>query len=274
MTGSLFNGREWHLRRFGGASATRVSHMPGNVIGEHRHDWLNITIHLLGACDEEAETGRFRLDGPSATLLPAGSQHANRIGKQGLETIGLLIDPTWLKLGGSRALPDRPMNLRGGTPGIDARRLAAAWMNPGADEAQLALTTATFLEQARNFETDVEPSWLSHVRSAMDDQPSISSEKLACWLDLHPAWLARAYRRACGEGLAETLRRRRVERALVAIRNSAASLATVALEAGFYDQAHMNRCFRRTLGTTPHHFRATGVDERAASLKSPISRRE
>ena len=237
MTRRLFNGREWHLRRFGGASASRVSHRPGNVIGEHRHDWLNITIHLLGACDEDAETGSFRLDGPSVTLLPAGSQHANHIGEQGLETIGLLIDPAWLELGGSRALPDRPINLRGGKPGIAARRLAAAWMNPGADEAQLASATAAFLEQARDVETDVEPSWLSRVRSAIDDQPSIGSNELARRLDLHPAWLARAYRRARGEGLAETLRRRRVERALVAIRSSAASLAAIALEAGFCDPA-------------------------------------
>lgn len=274
MTGRLFNGQEWHLRRFGGASASRVSHRPGVIIGEHRHDWLNITIHLLGACDEEAETGSFRLDGPSVTMLPAGSQHANRIGAQGLETIGLLVDPAWLKLDGLRALPDRPINLRGGTPGIAARRLAAAWMNPGADEAQLASATAVFLKQARDIEIKAEPSWLGRVRSEIDDQPSISCNELARRLDLHPAWLARAYRRACGEGLAETLRRRRVERALVAIRHSAASLATVAIEAGFCDQPHMNRCFWQTLGATPHRFRATGDDERAASLERPISRRE
>ncbi len=174
----LFNGHEWQLRRFGGASASRVSHIGGNVIGEHRHDWLNITIHLLGACDEESEIGGFRLEGPSVTLLPAGSQHANRIGQHGLETIGLLIDPAWLGSNGQSLSPDRPINLRGGKVGIAARRLAATWMSAKMDEAELASATALFLAEARDDDPLPEPSWLRRVQQAVEDNPSISSESL------------------------------------------------------------------------------------------------
>lgn len=259
MASTLFNGHEWRLRRFGGASGSRVSHMPGNVIDEHRHDWLNITIHLLGACDEEAETGSFRLDGPSVTVLPAGSQHADRIGHRGLETIGLLIDPSWLGPDAASLSPDRPVNLRGGTIGLAARRLAATWMNPDTEEAKLASATALFLEQARHVHPDNEPSWLGRILRRVEDDPFASSEELARQMGLHPAWLTRAYRHAVGEGLSESIRRRRVERALHAIRFSATPLAQVAAKAGFCDQPHMNRCFQAALGLTPNRVRASAT---------------
>jgi len=75
-------------------------------------------------------------------------------------------------------------------------------------------------------------------------------------LDLHPAWLARAYRHATGEGLHETVRRRRVEQACILLRRSDRPLAEIALAAGFCDQSHMNRGFRATLGRTPAQVRA------------------
>jgi AraC family transcriptional regulator len=83
-----------------------------------------------------------------------------------------------------------------------------------------------------------------------------STRSIAESLNLHPAWLARRYRQATGEGLHETLRRKRVERALTALRASDAPLAEVALDSGFCDQPHMNRCFRQVLGQSPQAYRS------------------
>lgn len=256
MASASFNGRERHLRRFGGASATRVSHMPGNVIAEHQHDWLNITVQLLGACDEDAGMGAFRLDGPSVTILPAGSHHANRIGRHGLETIGFLLDPAWLGGEGIALSPDRPLNARGGSLGIAARQLAGLWMSEGVSEAELASATAKFLARTHHSEPVQPPTWLEGIMSLLNTEPSIGTEALARRLNRHPAWLARAYRHAVGEGIVDTIRRRRVERALCALRGTDTPLAQVALEAGFCDQSHMNRCFVVTLGQTPFSVRA------------------
>ena len=255
MASALFNGRERHLRRFGGASATRVSHTPGNIIAEHRHDWLNITVQLLGSCDEDAGTGAFRLDGPSVTILPAGSHHANCIGQHGLETIGLLLDPAWLGREAVAFLPDRPLNARGGSIGVTARQLAGMWMDAGESEAGLASATAMFLARTHHAEPAQPPSWLGRVIHILETEPSIGTEALAHRLDRHAAWLARAYRHVVGEGIADTIRRRRIERAMSAIRDTDAPLAQIALEAGFCDQPHMNRCFVAALGQTPNSIR-------------------
>jgi AraC-like DNA-binding protein len=67
----------------------------------------------------------------------------------------------------------------------------------------------------------------------------------------HPSWLGTAYRRAIGEGLTETAARLRVERAARLLRETDQTGADVAQEAGFCDQSHMNRTFRRLLGRLP-----------------------
>ncbi|HLW73800.1 MAG TPA: helix-turn-helix domain-containing protein, partial [Gammaproteobacteria bacterium] len=68
---------------------------------------------------------------------------------------------------------------------------------------------------------------------------------------LHPSWLGTAYRRAAGEGLMDAAARFRVEHAARLLRETDAALACIAMEAGFCDQSHMIRTFRRVLGRLP-----------------------
>jgi len=79
----------------------------------------------------------------------------------------------------------------------------------------------------------------------------MSIEQIARQLGVHPVWLARAYRRVVGEGMQDTMRRKRVERALMLLRDSDWPPAQIAAEVGFCDQSHMIRCFHAVLGRTP-----------------------
>jgi transcriptional regulator GlxA family with amidase domain len=54
-----------------------------------------------------------------------------------------------------------------------------------------------------------------------------------------------------GESLQELAARVRVERAARLLRESDEPLSAIAIEAGFCDQSHMNRTFRRVLGRLP-----------------------
>jgi transcriptional regulator GlxA family with amidase domain len=67
----------------------------------------------------------------------------------------------------------------------------------------------------------------------------------------HPSWLGSAYRQSTGEGLRETAARLRVERATHLLRETDEALGSIAAAAGFCDQSHMNRSFRRILGRSP-----------------------
>ncbi|MGH8327745.1 MAG: helix-turn-helix domain-containing protein [Steroidobacteraceae bacterium] len=80
----------------------------------------------------------------------------------------------------------------------------------------------------------------------------------------HPSWLGAAYRLTQGERIQETAGRIRVARAARLLRETDESLAGVASDAGFCDQSHMNRTFRRVLGRTPSAVRRERCDLRRA----------
>ena len=72
----------------------------------------------------------------------------------------------------------------------------------------------------------------------------------------HPAHVARTFRRHFGCSLGEYLRRIRLEHAARRLRETDRSISEIALDAGFYDQAHFGRCFRAWASVSPRVYRA------------------
>jgi AraC family transcriptional regulator len=251
-----FHGLELPLRTLSGARAVRVIHPEGQDIEEHRHDWPSLTLHALGAADEMYDGGEARISGPSAVLHPAGRAHADRISEAGLETVSVQFDPAWLRGAGGTVHLDQTRCWSGGRVGAASQRLAAAWTREDASEPALVQATHDFLALALAETGEIAPTWLKHVSCALDDDAPPSTRAIAGALDLHPAWLARAYRTAVGEGLQDTARRKRVERAVALLRHTDDPAADIAVAAGFFDQSHMNRGFRQLLGRTPSRVRA------------------
>lgn len=251
MSGNAnFQGLEIELHRHSGARVLRVVHPGSQEIAEHRHDWAYIGIYTLGRYRECYDGGDALMSGPSAVLHPAGRPHSDEIGEEGLETLTVEFDPSWLRHHGFDLRLDRSLVWQGGPVALAARKLARTLTNASCNEAAIGAATNRFLREAFGREALQPPSWLPKVSRALDKNSGNTIE-LAQSLGLHPAWLARAYRHATGEGLHETSRRRRVELAARSLRNSDMELAEIAVAAGFCDQSHMNRCFRAVLGRTP-----------------------
>ena len=79
-----------------------------------------------------------------------------------------------------------------------------------------------------------------------------------------PSQLAHGFRERLGTTPGEYLRRLRVEWAAARLLDRDSSIAEIALRAGFYDQSHFTRVFRRQYGITPTAWRTTrGVNDRA-----------
>ncbi len=254
--GASFKGLEIELHRYSGARVLRVVHPDRQEIDEHRHDWAYIGLHTLGRYHEIYDGGEALMSGPSAVLHPAGRPHADLVENVGLETLTVEFDRAWLRLHGFEAPLDRSVAWTGGAVALAGRQLARALCQPAIAEDQIGVATARFLHFAFRAERERRPAWLDRVRHALAATAAPSTMDIARRLDLHPAWLARAYRHATGEGLHETVRRRRVEQACILLRRSDRPLAEIALAAGFCDQSHMNRGFRATLGRTPAQVRA------------------
>ncbi|MEZ5972656.1 MAG: AraC family transcriptional regulator [Hyphomonadaceae bacterium] len=236
-----------HQRR-SGAHVSRIMHPPGQRIASHEHDWPVLTLYRLGSYRELADDGRsIKFDGPSVVFQPAGAAHADEIGEHGLETLAMTFDPAWLTAQARELLPARTLWRPGGQMSIAARALADVWLDAESGDARLRAATSDFLARLFSQRDDERPTpaWADRVSAEMN------TEDVARSLGLNAAWLARAYRAWRGEGMAETARRLRVERAALSLRGSPDALADIAIASGFCDQSHMNRAFRAVLGRTP-----------------------
>jgi AraC family transcriptional regulator len=259
-SGERYHGLEIAVRELDGASAVRVLHPEGQAIEPHRHDLPFLMLPTLGGCRESFDGGEADVGGPAAVLHPPGSIHADRIHETGLETFTIEFDPAWVRRYGFHQRLERSRYFSGGAVIAAAGALRKVWSTPEEGETALGQALALFLGQAMgDTGQDPAPPWLDDAASVIGSEERPTTAALARRLDLHPAWLARAYRAAMGEGIGETLRRRRVERASRLLRRTGAGLAEVAVDAGFCDQSHMNRAFRQLLGRTPRQVREERV---------------
>jgi AraC family transcriptional regulator len=245
------------LRALPGVHAVRVIERPRAAVAPHAHDWPVLSLYVMGACTRHFDGVSPMMAGPGAVLHPPGRFHHSSVGAAGFEQIDIEFDPSWLRLPNQDAL-GCVQHWRGGRIGDAARQLAGLWAGESSSDV-LNDATKRFIQLASSSEPTREPSWLRRVVEHIETDSAVTTDRLARDLDLHPAWLAQAYRTATGEGLQHTRMRKRVERAALLLRNTTDGAAEIALAAGFCDQSHMNRCFKALLGRTPTQVRAERV---------------
>ena len=121
----------------------------------------------------------------------------------------------------------------------------------------LVLSLMAALLRAPRAEESRPPAWLGKVVACLrDSSPDpVGLDELAAVAGRHPAHVARTFRRHLGCTPGTYLRRLRLEHAARALESTDRPLAEIALEAGFYDQAHFGRSFRAWSGVSPGVFR-------------------
>lgn len=249
-TQMAYHSLEIGVRRFGGVRACRVVDAPHSSIGEHAHDWPVLSIYVAGGLKNTTEAGACSIESPWVVLYGAGASHSNRVGPRGFEQLEIEFDPDWLKLAAATDLRG-VTHCIGGPVCLSARRLAQLWLHGNQGERLLMDATRAFVATALAAKSVGRPAWLASALTRVQSRPGTTAAQLASELGLNPHWLAQAYRVATGEGIRETARRTRVERAATLLRSTDLSAADIAAAAGFCDQSHMIRCFLQVLGRTP-----------------------
>lgn len=84
---------------------------------------------------------------------------------------------------------------------------------------------------------------------------SLRISHVAAEVGTHPTHLSRVFRDRMGLPIGDYVHRLRVRYAGEALARPGARLADVAASAGFADQSHLTRVFKRVTGVTPAAFR-------------------
>jgi AraC family transcriptional regulator len=243
------------------AARVKVSRYAAGAMATHSHDLPSLTLVLNGRY-EETIRGRAVWYGPGALLFyPPGEPHSQLFAPSGAVKLSLsppaaMLDYLADRLPLSEApVADAPELARLGRRMAQEIRLADGYSRTALEGLSWEMV-ALFGRHAARTETDgsVSVAMAREIIAAHLDQP-LSIARLAALCDVHPARLARAFRRELGVGPGEYQRALRLRHALRLVAETDAPLSEVALACGFCDQSHFSRAFKAAYGCAPKTYR-------------------
>lgn len=99
--------------------------------------------------------------------------------------------------------------------------------------------------------------WLLRARDLLHEELSetLQLDYIAAQVGVHPAHLTKAFRKEFGQSIGEYVRGLRIAHARHLLESTDMSIGDIALAAGFVDQSHFTRTFKKFLGRTPNSYR-------------------
>ena len=248
---------------FGGPYAVTCAWLQSRLhLPPHAHEHATLNVVLDGEYRETVEGGALQSHGP-ATLIakPGGTVHGNQLGSAPAECLVIEL----------RA--DIVAELRDSVPqlaDVFVQRSAQVARYGGRLRAELTrrddvtplvvegLVSELLAELVRtpSRRPDAGLRWLTRARDLLHDEPGPQSlSDLAHRIGLHPIYIARAFRARFGCAVGEYVRSLRVERARRLLHHTRLPLSEIAARAGYSDQSHMTRDFRRAFDQSPAVYR-------------------
>ncbi len=235
---------------------------PHAVLESHSHDRTVIALTMSGSLESRLGGGVVLGRPDDVWTEPAGDPHSNRVSADGAHVLVLQPDPTDDSLMEScRGLLEGVHHFRHGEMVHWARRMipelgVAAGPNALMVEGLALQIMASGTRQAS-------PSLRGSPRVAaaltiIHDcfREPLTVKGIANEVDLHPTYLARAFKERTGVSVGRYVRRLRLDWAREQLRSTEVPVGLIAIRARFSDQSHFTREFKKHTGTTPAKYRA------------------
>jgi AraC family transcriptional regulator len=253
--------RRW--RRVGDLVLAEVVYAAGQRIPRHVHPHARFVLVKEGSLTE-LRAGESRTFGSSTLLFRAAEEpHAYVVSKSGATCLVADVDDGWFVRARQHAeLLTQSTSFRGGFILHLAHRLYGEFRLR--DEVSRLMIESLMLgilaEASRSVARQADrpaPDWLVHARAVVDRHfaESLPLAAVARRVGVHPVHLARSFRRVYQTTFGAYVRQTRIEFARMALAAPDASLSAIAAAAGFCDQSHFSRCFKRYTGLTPAEYR-------------------
>lgn len=239
-----------------GARVLLKEHVRSETIPVHEHEHPYLSLVLRGRYTELLRSGKVELAAGFAAMHPAGERHEDRF----YEDANLLVLELPSRLSSHRAFADS-----GVVEGPAIARIGAILrreLQQGDDVSEMIVEGvihelgALLVRSRHPSRTDGTVAIRADAIIRERFSESISLATIADALATHPAHLSRTFHQKIGCTVGDRIRERRVEHVCSRLASDT-SLVEIAHEAGFADQSHMTRTFRRFIGMTPGAYRQT-----------------
>ncbi|HKU14903.1 MAG TPA: AraC family transcriptional regulator [Steroidobacteraceae bacterium] len=243
-------------------------------VPEHAHEQAVFCIGLTGVCSEVLGGKVRRYEPSTVAFLPAHQCHSLAFPCADTRAFSIDVAGCWIERARELSLQlDDSVHARGGVLSALMMRIYEEFrqLDTASPLAIQGLTMEMLAAVSRSHShasvrrRPRRLAWaLEFLRERFTEQVTLA--QVAAAAGLHPVYLAREFRRFHGCTIGEFIRRLRIERACRQLSASDEPLATIAANAGFADQSHFSRTFKRLVGMTPAHYRAS-----FAARRSPVN---
>jgi len=253
------------LRRVGlpGFVLTSTRYAPRLHLTEHAHTNGFLLFVRDGSFVEHHGRRTDGLDRWTCMYRPRLDAHANEFGPAGATLSAIDVDASWIERLEDAGFRDERLTVRSPFVQQFADRLESEISMPDSMSAMVveALATEVLVFGFRGTLRRDAPrpgSPAQRARRIIENEfaSPLSLARIAAEVGVHPVHLARQFRAAHGCTVGEYIRLVRVTFARQQLTASDQPIAEIAIDAGFADQSHLSKSFRRVTGESPAAYRA------------------
>jgi len=254
------------IREISGLRLTERTYAPDFKTPSHSHPDAYFCLILDGS-STQTYGSKTRVREPFTTAFyPPNERQSESFGSAGGRIFNVEMDSRWLDHFREYSVIGNESN--------DDRGGAVAWlMSKLYHEFRTMDHTSALMIEGLTLEIIAEASrqvaasknrtsrWLERAREILHAQfaDNITIACLANLVGVHPVYLASSFRKHYHCTVGEYRQRLRIEFACLELSKPHSSLAEIALAAGFANQAHFSKTFKRLMGTTPAKYRTSSL---------------
>lgn len=260
--GQFFGTARERVQVSGFSLVRMVPELPPEQVPPHSHEEASFVLILRGTYISSArEAGH--VCGPRTLIYnPPGITHRDRFTCLDGEFLAISVSPHTLgHVQEQVRVPECATAFRRDEAVSVAQRVLREWgrwdaASPLVAEG-LCLELLALIARQRGVSLRRPPAWLHRARELLHEQCSdgLRVAEAARILGVHPVHFVRAFRQFFRSTPGEYMRHCRLEKAASLLASTELPLAQVALAAGFADQSHFTKVFRRGWGRSPGAYR-------------------
>lgn len=243
---------------------TEASYPPNHKLPRHSHERSCFMSVLQGGVTETYAKKKLAAKPSTLIFRPSAEVHSDYFHNKGGRVFLIEIEPWWLdRVREHFVIADNSLGLHCELLTLLSKKLYHEFrtMDDVSSLAIEGLMLEMIAEVCRYVKRPTErrpPRWVEQVRELLHARFSehLTLTEIAGTVGVHPVHLGHAFRThyRCTPG--EYVRRLRIEFVCRVMATSNIALADIALSAGFSDQSHLTRIFKRQTGLTPARYRA------------------